>query len=463
MKKAELLVIGGGPGGYVAAIKAAKLGKKVTIIEKENLGGTCLNWGCIPTKSLLRNAEIISHLYDGDNFGFELDTTTIRLSYKKAQKRSREVSAQLVRGIEYLMKKNGITVINDEATFISQKSVQLKNTGEQIDADYIIIAAGARPNHLNNVETSSDYYLDSKKALQLNKAPKNVVIIGAGAIGMEFATVWRAYGADVTVVEMLPRVLPNEDEDVSEEAYKGYVKAGIKILTDTKVRNVESQGDSTKITIVSTEVEKTLECEYLLASVGIRPNSDKLGIEKAGIKLNERGYIIVDYKMRTNVSGIYAIGDITGKLALAHAASAQGIIAAKGIAGKQTEPIIYENIPKCTYGHLETASAGLTERQANERGLDIKIGKFPFIANGKAIAYGATEGFIKVIAEKKYGEILGVHMVGAHVTEMIASASGLLSLECTLDELSNIIHPHPTMSEAIMEASHVAESMGIHI
>lgn len=463
MKKYEVLVIGGGPGGYVAAIKAAQLGKKTAVVEKDNLGGTCLNWGCIPTKSLLRNAEVISHLVEGEEYGFSLDTDSIRADYAKAQTRSRKVSDKLVNGIGCLMKKNGIEVIQGEAVFTAPKLVRLKKSGETIQADNIIIAAGARPNMLSDIDSASPYVLDSKKALQLTKAPKSVVVIGAGAIGMEFATVWRAYGAEVTVVEMLPHALPNEDEDVSKEARKGYEKNGITILTQAKVSKVVTNGAKTKVTVTTTKGDQQLECEYLLVSVGVKPNSDRLGIEKTGVKLNERGYIEVDDIMRTNVSGVYAIGDITGKLALAHVASAQGIVAANDIAGKVTASINYDNIPKCTYGLPETASAGLTEQQVKRRGIDVTIAMFPFSANGKAIAYGAPEGFVKIVAGKKHGEILGVHMVGVHVTEMIAGAVGHIGLESTLDELAATIHPHPSMSEAIMEASHVAEGLGIHI
>ena len=463
MKKVDVLVIGGGPGGYVAAIKAAQLGKKTAIVEKEHLGGTCLNWGCIPTKSLLRNAEVISHLFEGKEFGFSLDEGSISVDYAKAQKRSRKVSDKLVHGIDYLMKKNHIEVLRDEAVFTAPKTVSLKKMGETVQASNIIIAAGARPNRLPGMDFCSSYVLDSKKALQLTKAPKSVVVIGAGAIGMEFATVWRAYGAEVTVVEMLPRVLPNEDHDVSKEAHKGYNKNGIKILTQAKVSKVVTLGAKTEVTVTTLDGEQKLECEYLLVSAGIKPNSDCLNIEKTGVKVNDRGYIEVDDKMRTNVSGIYAIGDITGKLALAHAASAQGILAANDIAGNATDAINYDNIPKCTFGLPETASAGLTEQQAKQRSIEIKTGTFPLAANGKTIAYGAPEGFVKVVAGKKHGEILGVHMVGAHVTEMIAGAVGHIGLESTLDELSATIHPHPTISEAIMEAAHVAEGIGLHI
>jgi dihydrolipoamide dehydrogenase len=463
MKDYDVLIIGGGPGGYVAAIKAAQLGKKCAVIEKESLGGVCLNWGCIPTKSLLRNAEIVSYLYKGEEFGFSLNKDIIRPDYEKAYERSRKVSGKLIRGIEFLFKKNDIEFIRDEAVFKSSNSIVLKGSDEVMQSENIIIATGSRPLRLKGINISSEYILDSKKALQLKQAPRSAVIIGAGAIGMEFASIWNAYGADVTVVEMMPDVLPNEDKAVSKEVRKLYGKNGIKILTGSKVTKVETKGNKTLVTVYSNGNTIKLDCEYLLVAAGITPNSDKIGIENTNVKLNELGYIETDGSMRTSEKGIYAIGDITGKPALAHVASAQGIIAAKDIAGMQTDPIVYENIPKCTYGFPETASAGLTEKQAVERGIDVKTGIFPFSGNGKAVAYGAPEGFVKIISERKYGEILGIHMVGTHVTEMISGAVGYLSLECTLDELSDIIHPHPTLSEAIMEASHVSEGLPIHI
>jgi dihydrolipoamide dehydrogenase len=463
MDRYEVLIIGGGPGGYVAAIKAAQLGKKCAVIEKENLGGVCLNWGCIPTKSLLRNAEIVSQLYAGDEFGFSLDEGSIVLNYEKAYERSRKVSEKLVRGTEFLVKKNNITVIKDEAVFNSNDSVMLKGSGKVIFADDIIIAAGSRPWHMKGMDFSSDHVLDSKKALQLKAAPKSVVIIGGGAIGVEFASIWNAYGTDVTIVEMMPEILPNEDEDISREARKQYERKGIRIFTKTKVEKVEMKDKKTIVTISAKDGIKTLDCEYILVSAGIIPNSDMIGIEKTNVELDQKGYIKTDDSMRTNVRGIYAIGDITGKLALAHAASAEGIIAANTIAGNETEPMNYQNIPKCTYGFPETASAGLTERQAREKGIEAVTGKFPFSANGKATAYGVTEGFVKIVAEKKYGEILGIHMIGTHVTEMIGGAVGYMSLECTLDEVSKIIHPHPTISEAIMEASNAAMGQPVHI
>ncbi len=464
MKKFDVIVIGGGPGGYVAAIRAAQLGKNVAVVERDELGGTCLNWGCIPTKALLRSAEIIGHFDEGEEFGFTVDKSSIKVNYEKIQGRSRKVSSKLVAGIGYLMKKNKITVIKDEATFASAKTLKLKNSGETIEGTNIIIATGTKPMHLGGMDFASPLILDSKKALQLTKLPKSVVVIGSGAIGMEFAALWNSLGSDVTVLEMLPRIMPNEDPDVSKEMETQYKKQGMKVLTETKATNVKATAKKVAVELTDKAgVKTTVDCEYLLVAAGIIPDNSALGLEKAGIATDKRGYITIDDKMRTNVSGIYAIGDITGKLALAHTASAQGIIASNAIAGEHTHELNYENIPKCTYGHPETASAGLTEQQVKDRGIEYTTGVFPFAANGKALSYGATEGFIKIISGKKYGELLGVHMVGAHVTEMIAAAAGLLSLECTVEELTNIVHPHPTMSEAVMEAAHVAEGVGIHI
>ncbi|MBN1624142.1 MAG: dihydrolipoyl dehydrogenase, partial [Clostridia bacterium] len=406
---------------------------------------------------------VISHLYDEDEFGFSLDESSIKLNYEKAYERSRKVSEKLVRGTEFLMKKNDITLIKDEAVFNSNNSIRLKGTGKVLSAGNIIIAAGSRPMHIEGIDFSKDRVLDSKKALQLKAAPKSVVIIGGGAIGMEFASIWNSYGADITIVEMMPEILPNEDEDISKEARKQYERKGIRIFTETKVTNVEMQDKKTCVTLTGKDGRKILNCEYVLVAAGIIPNSDMIGIEKTDVELDSKGYIKTDDSMCTNVKGVYAIGDITGKFALAHAASAEGIIAANAIAGNEIEPMNYQNIPKCTYGFPETASAGLTESQARGKGIDVVTGKFPFSANGKAAAYGAAEGFVKIVAGKKYGEILGIHMIGTHVTEMISSAVGYMSLECTLDEISKIIHPHPTISEAILEAAHAAEGQPIHI
>lgn len=462
MKKYDVAVIGGGPGGYVAAIKAAQAGLKCAIIEKENLGGICLNWGCIPTKSLLRNAEVLSNVQDSAEYGIHLQSD-FTVDYAEAQKRSRKVSAKLVQGIKYLMNKNNIDVYSDEAAFEESKTIQLKKSNQKITSENFIIATGARSIQLPIANYDNKHVLDYRRALSLKKVPKSVVVIGAGAIGMEFASVWNTYGADVTVIEMQSSVLPNEDNDVSKAVKAAYEKRGIKIQTSAKVENVEENQETLKITYSCNGLEKVLKSEYLLISVGITPNTDGLNIDTLGCKLDQRGYIITDSNFKTNIDNVYAIGDVTGKLALAHVASEQGIIAVQHMLGKTTEEMVYENVPKCTYGFPETASAGLTEEQAREKGYDVQCGTFPLSANGKAISYGAEEGFVKVVSESKYGQVLGVHMVGHNVPELISNAVTYLKMELTLDEFNELVFPHPTLSETIMEAMHCAEGSPIHI
>lgn len=462
MKKYDVAVIGGGPGGYVAAIKAAHAGMKCALVEKENLGGVCLNWGCIPTKSLLRNAEILKNVKGSEAFGITVKGE-VSARYQDAQKRSRAVSAKLVNGVQYLMKKNGIDVYRDEAVFEDKKTLLLKQSGDKLSCENVIIAAGARSLQIPIANMDNDHILDYRRALMLDKTPKSVVIIGAGAIGMEFATVWNTYGADVTVVEMQANVLTNEDADISSEVKKAYEKRGITIHTNAKVANVEETAGCLRATVTKDNNEMALDTEYVLVSVGITPNSDRLNIDAIGCLLDDRGYIKTDVNMKTNIDGIYAIGDITGKLALAHVASQQGVVAVNHLAGKAVQEIPYENIPKCTYGFPETASAGLTEQQAKDRGYEVKSGVFPFSANGKAIAYGQDEGFIKVVADAQYHQVLGVHMIGCHVAELICNAAAYLDLELTLDEFEDMVFPHPTLSEAIMEAAHCAEGNPIHI
>lgn len=462
MREYDVTVIGGGPGGYVAAIKSAQAGLKCAIVEKENLGGICLNWGCIPTKSLLRNAEILSNVKDSAEYGIHLQSDYI-VDYSEAQKRSRKVSAKLVQGIKYLMNKNNIDVYSDEAAFEDSKTIQLKKSKEKISSKKFIIATGARSIQLPLANYENGRVLDYRRALSLTKVPKSVVVIGAGAIGMEFASVWNTYGANVTVIEMQSTVLPNEDADVSKAVKAAYEKRGINIHTSAKVEKVEEKSETLKITYTADGYEKLIESEYLLISVGITPNSDLLNIDPLGCKLDPRGYIITDSNFKTNINNVYAIGDVTGKLALAHVASEQGMIAVQHILGKQTEEMVYENVPKCTYGFPETASAGLTEEQAIEKGYDVQCGTFPLSANGKAISYGAEEGFVKVVSESKYGQVLGVHMVGHNVPELISNAVVYLKLELTLDEFHDLIFPHPTLSETIMEAMHCASGSPIHI
>ena len=461
MESYDVIVIGGGPGGYVAAIKAALQGKKTAIVEKEHLGGVCLNWGCIPTKSLLRNAEVVRGLSEGKKFGFSVGE--IKTDYAAAQKRSREVSARLVKGIEYLMKKNKITVYRESACFTSGKELTLSPSGKKLTAKNIIIATGSKPFALPMLDYSLANVLDSKKALQITKVPKSIIIIGAGAIGMEFATVFHSYGAEVHLVEMLPRVLPNEDTETSAFAEKELKKRGFDIHTGTKLVSVENDGKKVKATLEKNGKNFVLESEAILAATGIRPNTNELNLKAIGCKMDRRGYIEVDQRMRTSVPGVYAIGDVTGKLALAHTASAQGMVAIADICGQQAEKLDYNNIPKCTYIVPEVASAGLTMEKAKEKGFDAKEAIFPLSANGKAISYGDDAGFVKLVYDQKYGQLLGAHMMGIHVTEMIWGIVGYLGMEMTVDEMAKVVHPHPTVSEALMEAAHIACGQPIHI
>jgi len=462
MKTYDIIVIGGGPGGYVAAIRGSQLGFKVALVEKDKLGGVCLNWGCIPTKSLLRNAEVISLLNEGKTFGFEFDKASLKIDYGAAQKRSREVSAKLVKGIEYLMKKNNIDVYSGRGVLKETKKVEIQPQGDIIEGKNIIIATGSRANMLPGIKPDAGFILTARRALELTKLSPEMIIVGAGAIGMEFANIWSSYGVDVTVVEMASDVLPLEDKEISAEVGKNFEKRGIKVLTGTKVEKIETDSSGVAISVSNGGKSYVLKSNIMLLSAGVRPNSEDLGLEKLGVAM-QRGYIQVDDCMRTNVGGIYAIGDVTGKMPLAHVASAQGITAVDKIAGKVTKALQYHNMPRCTYCTPETASVGLTEAQAREKGYNIKIGKFPFLANGKALGLEETAGFVKIVAEAKYGEILGVHMVGSHVTEMLAGPTGLIALEGTYEELANIIHPHPSLSEAIMEAAYAVEGKAVHL
>ncbi|MBN1993028.1 MAG: dihydrolipoyl dehydrogenase [Anaerolineae bacterium] len=458
MSNYDTLVIGGGPGGYVAAIRAGQLSQKTAVVEKEHLGGVCLNWGCIPTKSLLRNAEVINLLRQGKTFGFSFDN--LNIDYGAAQKRSRQVSQRLVKGVSFLMKKNNIEVIEGAGTLKSKTEVEVN--GRIHTAKNIIIATGSRARPIPGVEIDGDKLLTYRQALELKEPPASMVVVGAGAIGMEFAHIFHSYGAEVTVVEMLPRVLPTEDEEISQELEKQFKRAGIKIKTGTKVEKVETGAKGVTINVSAEGQAETLQAEKALIAIGVVPNSENLGLEAVGAKL-ERGYIQIDNQMQTNVPGLYAIGDVTGKLALAHVASAQGLIAAEAIAGRKTHPLDYHKMPRCTYTHPEVASVGLTEAQARRQGYEVKTGAFPFQANGKALGLAENAGFVKIVSESKYNEILGVFMIGPHVTELLAGPTGMMGLESTLEELAHTVHPHPTLSEVIMEAAHVALGQAVHI
>ncbi len=458
MSTFDTIVIGSGPGGYVAAIKASQLGQKTAIVEKEHLGGICLNWGCIPTKALLRNAEVVNLLKEGKTFGFSFDN--LKVDYRAAQQRSRQVSQRQAKGVAFLMKKNNIQVIDGFGVLKSPTEVEVN--GEIHTAKNIIIATGARARSIPGVAIDGQKLLTAHEALEVTEAPASIIVVGAGAIGMEFAHVFRSYGANVTVVEMLPRVLPLEDEEVSQEVAKQFGRNGIKVKTGAKVEKVETEGEGVTLTISQNGQTEILKADKALIAIGVAPNSENMGLETVGVK-TERGFIQVNEQMQTSVPNIYAIGDVTGKLPLAHVASAQALVAADAIAGHETRSLNYINMPRCTYCYPEVASVGLTEAQAKEKGYEVKTGKFPFMPNGKAVGMAENVGFIKIVAESKYNEVLGVHMVGPHVTELLAGPTGMIGLETTLEELAHTVHPHPTLSEVVMEAAHVALGEAIHI
>jgi dihydrolipoamide dehydrogenase len=463
----DVIVIGGGPGGYVAAIRAAQLGQKVACVERENLGGICLNWGCIPTKSLLRNAELASILtHESKDFGFSFDN--LKLDYSVAQKRSRQVSERLVRGIGSLFRKNNITHIQGNAKLTGKNRVAVEPGGQVLEAKNIIIATGARPRNLPGMTIDGKKVITYRQALELTEAPKTLVVVGAGAIGMEFAYVFRSYGTDVTIIEMLPHLLPLEDDDTAAEAAKQFKKAGVKALVNTRTEGIETTETGVRVTIKDQAggQEQVLEADLALVAIGVQANTDEMGLDSAGVTLDKRGFIEADEYMRTNVPGIYAIGDVTGKLMLAHVASAQGIVAAEHLSGHETRPLRendYAFMPRCTYCKPQVASLGYTEAQAKEKGYEIKVGKFPFIASGKALGLNEKDGFVKIIADAKYGEILGAHMVGPEVTELLPELALAHTWELTTEEIARTVHAHPTLSEALMEAAHIIEGHAIHI
>ena len=465
MSDYDVIVIGAGPAGYVAAIRAAQLGLKTAIIDKQWLGGVCLNVGCIPSKALLRNAEIAHLLRDGGKeFGFSFEN--LSLDYSSAVKRSRQVSARLTKGVAFLMKKNNIEVLMGTAKLTATDTVTItteEGSSRSLTAKNIIIATGA------SVAIPSGWQVDGKvvvtylEAILQEQLPQSAVIIGAGAIGLEFATVWNAYGCDVTLVEMLPRIAPLEDEEISAELTKAFNKRKIKTLAGHRVESLQVKDGKAIVKVSSPEGEKTLEAEQALVAIGFKPNSRNLGLEEIGVKLNERGMIEIDERMATNIPGIWAIGDVTGKLMLAHVGSAQGIICAENIAGVETIQLNYVNMPRATYCQPQIASFGLTEAQAKEKGYEVKVGRFPFQANGKALGLGESGGWIKIISDAKYGEILGAHMIGPEVTELLPELTLAQNMELTAAEIARNVHAHPTLSEVIMEAAHAVEGQAIHI
>ncbi|EKB59648.1 dihydrolipoyl dehydrogenase [Bergeyella zoohelcum] len=462
--KYDIIVIGSGPGGYVTAIRAAQLGFKTAVVEKENLGGICLNWGCIPTKALLKSAHVFHYLKHAEDFGLN-KVENPSFDFTKVVERSRGVASKMSGGIQFLMKKNKIDVIKGTATVQKGKKISVKDAEgktTEYSADHIIIATGARSRELPNLPQDGKKVIGYRQALTLPKQPKSMIVVGSGAIGVEFADFYNTMGTKVTIVEFMPNILPVEDEEVSKHMEKSLKKAGIEIMTSSSVEAVDTSGEGVKAKVKTANGEITLEADILLSAVGIQANIENIGLENVGIQ-TDKGRILVNEWYETSVPGYYAIGDVIPTQALAHVASAEGITCVEKIKGIHTEKIDYGNIPGCTYCSPEVASVGLTEKQAKEKGYDIKVGKFPLSASGKATANGNTDGFIKVIFDAKYGEWLGCHMVGDGVTDMIAEAVVARKLETTGHEILKAVHPHPTVSEAVMEAVAAAYGEVIHI
>lgn len=465
MSDYNVLVIGAGPGGYVAAIRAAQLGYSTAIVDKKWLGGVCLNVGCIPSKALLKNAEVAHTLRErGKEFGFSFDN--LKLDYSVAVKRSRQVSDRLTRGVGFLMKKYNIPVIMGTARLTAQKSVIVTGADgstQQISAEHIILATGSHPAAIPGITVDGEKVITYQEAILQEKLPGSVVIIGAGAIGLEFATVWNSYGSQVTLVEMLPRIAPLEDDEVSQELTKAFIKRGVKIHTGARVQSVKTTETGVTVTVSSTDGEITLEAEQALVATGFKPNIESLGLEEAGVQLTDRKFIQVDERMATNVPGIWAVGDVTGKVLLAHVASAQAVLCAEAIAGMETRPIDYLMVPHATYSQPQVASFGYTEAQLKEKGTEYKVGRFPFQPNGKALGLGEYAGFAKILTDTKYGEILGAHLIGPEVSELLPELTLAQKNELTVEEIARNIHAHPTLSEVLMEAAENAEGRSIHI
>jgi dihydrolipoamide dehydrogenase len=459
----DIIVIGSGPGGYVAAIRASQLGFKTAVIEKENLGGICLNWGCIPTKALLKSAQVFEYLNHAKDYGISADN--IKADFNAVIKRSRDVADGMSKGIQFLMKKNKIDVIMGTAKVKPGKKVDVTAADGKLttySASHIVIATGARSRQLPNLPQDGKKIIGYREAMSLPKQPKSLVVVGSGAIGVEFAYFYATMGTKVTVVEFLPNIVPVEDEEVSKQLEKSFKKVGIEVMTEASVESVDTKGEGCKVNIKTKTGNITLDADIVLSAVGIEANITGLGLEETGIK-TDKGKIVTDKFYSTNVAGYYAIGDCVGGQALAHVASAEGITCVEKIKGMHVEAIDYNNIPGCTYCQPEIASVGYTEKKAKEAGYQIKVGKFPFSASGKAKAAGASDGFIKLIFDAKYGELLGAHMIGANVTEMVAETVALRKLETTGHEIIKTVHPHPTMSEAIMEAAAAAYGEVIHL
>ena len=461
--KFDLIVLGSGPGGYVAAIRASQLGLKTAIVEAEELGGICLNWGCIPTKALLKSAQVFEYISHASDYGIQVNGA--EADFAAMVKRSRGVADGMSKGVQFLMKKNKIDILSGWGKIQPGKKVEVSDTngGKMVyTADHIIIATGARARELPTLKIDNEKIIGYRKAMTLEKQPNSMVVVGSGAIGLEFAYFYNSIGTKVTIVEFMDRIVPVEDEEVSKALEKIYKKSGITVMTSSEVTKVDTKGAGCKVTVKTAKGEEVLDCEVVLSAAGVVSNLENIGLEEVGI-LVDKGKIQVNDYYQTNMPGYYAIGDVVPGPALAHVASAEGIICVEKIAGHHPEPLDYGNIPGCTYCSPEIASVGMTEAKAKAAGYEVRIGKFPFSASGKASAAGAKDGFVKLVFDKKYGEILGAHLIGANVTEMIAEIVAIRKLETTGHELIKTVHPHPTMSEAIMEAAAAAYDEVIHL
>jgi dihydrolipoamide dehydrogenase len=461
--KFDVIVLGSGPGGYVAAIRASQLGLKTAVVEAEELGGICLNWGCIPTKALIKSAQVFEYIHHADDYGISVEKASV--NFEDMIKRSRDVANGMSKGIQFLFKKNKIEKLMGWGKIKPGKKVEVEDKDgkkTEYSADHIIIATGGRSKELPALKIDNKKIVGYRKAMTLDKMPKKMVVVGSGAIGVEFAYVYSSIGVEVTIVEFLDRIVPNEDEEVSKALEKIYKKKGINVMTSAEVTKVDTKGDGCKVTVKTKEGEEKIDCDIVLSAVGVVSNVENCGLEDVGV-LVDKGKIKVDELYKTNMPGYYAIGDVVSGPALAHVASAEGIICVENIAGQKPEPLDYNNIPGCTYCLPEISSVGYTEAKAKEAGYEIKVGKFPFSASGKASAAGAKDGFVKLIFDAKYGELLGAHMIGYNVTEMIAEIVAIRKLETTGHEIIKTVHPHPTMSEAVMEAAAAAYDEVIHL
>jgi dihydrolipoamide dehydrogenase len=465
MSEYDVIVLGAGPGGYVAAIKASQLGLKTAIVDKQWLGGVCLNVGCIPSKALLKNADVAHTLRErGKEFGFSFEN--LQLDYSVAVKRSRQASNRLVKGVGFLMKKNKIDIHMGEGKLTAPDTLVVTDQDgktSELKAKNIIIATGAQTAMIPGVEADGEKVLTYLEAILQEKRPESAIIIGAGAIGVEFATIWHSYGTQVTIVEMLPQLLPLEDEEVGAELGKAFKRQGIEALVGHRVESIKTTKAGVEVKVSGPDGDQTLAAEQALVAIGFKPNSKGFGLEELGVKLDKRGNIEIDERMATNVPGIWAIGDVTGKLNLAHVASAMGVVCAENIAGVETIKLNYEMLPRAVYSHPQVASFGLTEAQAKERGYEVKVGRFPFQASGKALGLGDYGGWVKILADEKYGEILGAHMIGPEVTELLPELTLAQMMELTAEEIARNVHAHPTLSEALMEAAHGIEGEYLNI